>query len=78
MTSLGALPIWKRGLLPWTPELAERAASLGEVLEASDEASLMRALRQEVAARSAELVGAIERYWAHPYRRHEKMSHFWD
>ena len=64
-----ALPLWKHGLLPWRPDLAERAANLSKDLAATALPDLAAAVERELANRAEALVTGLETYRGHPYRR---------
>ncbi|HWE74327.1 MAG TPA: alpha/beta fold hydrolase [Stellaceae bacterium] len=80
MSSRGALPLLKSGLLPWRPEFALQGGSLSLALSAhlhrsglnpsglkSD--SIEAALDGELTRRAALFLDGVERYRQHPYRR---------
>ncbi len=67
--SLAALPMARLGLIPWSPELAPKAAKLAAALAASDPEALTRAVAEEALGRLDEMARGIEGYHRHPYRR---------
>ncbi|WP_207455364.1 alpha/beta fold hydrolase [Azospirillum sp. SYSU D00513] len=67
--SIAALPLWKNGLLPWSPHLRERGQTLRNQALGADADALRRALDREVRARLDLFLTGMERYRRHPYRR---------
>ncbi|HLY58113.1 MAG TPA: alpha/beta fold hydrolase [Stellaceae bacterium] len=57
-------------MLPWRPDLAERAASLSRDLAAAALPELAAAVERELATRAEALATGLEAYRGHPYRRH--------
>jgi polyhydroxyalkanoate synthase subunit PhaC len=69
MSSRAALPLWKSGLLPWRPELADAARALQQSLAAVAAEDLAAAIDAELRARSGGFLDGVERYRHHAYRR---------
>lgn len=81
LSSLAALPLLKKGLLPWRPELLVPAAALSLALRIMDERSpgakndgarvddFSAALDAELRRRADAFLAGLERYRNHPYRR---------
>jgi polyhydroxyalkanoate synthase subunit PhaC len=69
MSSRAALPLWKSGLLPWRPELADAARALQQSLAAVAAEDLAAAVDAELRARSGGFLDGVERYRRHAYRR---------
>ncbi len=67
--SLAALPIARRGSLPWNPRLARRGALLAESLSEADPADLVEAAAALWAGRLEAMQRGIAAYRAHPYVR---------
>ena len=61
--------LWKNESLPWSPQLAQRAAALVRESASLPAADLQRALEQEILERSEQLLAAIQTYRTHSYRR---------
>src|SRR6185437_9177025 len=68
-TSRAALPLLKRGSLPWRPELAGAADALRRSLAEIAPEDFADAVDRELRARADAFLSGIERYRAHPYRR---------
>jgi polyhydroxyalkanoate synthase len=68
-TSRAALPLLKRGSLPWRPELAGAAEALRRSLAEIAPEDFADAVDRELRARADAFLSGIERYRAHPYRR---------
>ena len=68
-SSLAALPTAKNGSLPWSPALAERAASLANDLASANPEDLADGLAREGRRRLDATLAGIEAYRRHPYRR---------
>jgi len=68
-SSQAMLPLLKRGLLAWRPELKARGAELERSLAGVELKGLARAVAAEVGERAQDLIVGIERYRNHPYRR---------
>jgi polyhydroxyalkanoate synthase len=68
-TSRAALPLLKRGSLPWRPELAGAADALRRSLAEIAPEDFADAVDRELCARAEAFLSGIERYRAHPYRR---------
>ena len=68
-SSAAALTLLRSGLLPWKPQLRDRAEELRQRIGEADAALLHRALDREVRHRLDLLLTGIERYRRHPYRR---------
>lgn len=64
-----ALPLARMGLVPWVPELKDRAAQLSADFARADIFQLMNAVGVEVTGRTGAFLGAVEDYRHHPYRR---------
>jgi len=71
LSSQAALPLWKTGSLPWSPDLAAKAADLAQSLNALNGAAaeFPVALERELRRRADLFLTGIERYRHHPYRR---------
>ena len=69
LSSLGALPSARLGLLPWHPRLARTAAELTADLARVDPEPLIEALGAEVERRLRLMIAGIDAYRDHPYRR---------
>ncbi len=69
LSSLGALPSARLGLLPWHPRLAPAAADLTADLARADLEPLCEALGAEVERRLRRMIAGIAAYRDHPYRR---------
>jgi polyhydroxyalkanoate synthase len=68
-SSKAALPLLKNGSLPWTADLAEAASALQQNLAGSAPDAFERAVAREVDRRYHALLGGLQAYRAHPYRR---------
>lgn len=67
-----ALPLWRKGSLPWNPALADKARDLKALLDdAGPDAwdRLDQAVAIESLARHQAMLDGIEAYRRHPYRR---------
>jgi len=64
-----ALPLARLGMVPWAPELKDRAAALNADLARADVFGLMQAVGAEVTGRTGAFLTAVEDYRRHPYRR---------
>ncbi len=69
LSSVGALPSARLGLLPWQRTLARRAAELSAELSAADPTALMLAVGEAANARVNAMLEGVRRYQEHPYRR---------
>lgn len=69
MSSVAALPSARAGLLPWSPDLAAKAADLTVALNEHDPAALADAVSAEALERLSTVLAAIDTYRRHPYRR---------
>ncbi len=68
-SSKAALPLLKNGSLPWRADLAEAAGALQRDLAGSASEAFERAVEREVDRRYRGLLGGVQAYRAHPYRR---------
>jgi polyhydroxyalkanoate synthase len=64
-----ALPSSKTASIPWRPELTERAAALANDLADIPLSDFAAAVGVEIRARAGDLIGGLEAYRGHPYRR---------
>ena len=71
LSSQAALPFWKTGSLPWSPDLEAKAKDLAQSLRELDgvTADFPKALERELRRRADLFLTGIERYRHHPYRR---------
>ncbi|HKR19176.1 MAG TPA: alpha/beta fold hydrolase, partial [Stellaceae bacterium] len=71
LSSQAALPFWKTGSLPWSPDLEAKAKDLAQSLRELDGATadFPGALERELRRRADLFLTGIERYRHHPYRR---------
>ena len=69
LTSSAALPVARRGLMHWKPELEKAARELAPALESAAPDALHAALTGEVKKRVEIMLAGVEAYRAHPYRR---------
>jgi polyhydroxyalkanoate synthase len=68
-SSYAALPLWKSGWLPSSPELAETADRLRGDLENVSPEAFSAALAEVATRRHRDLLAGIQAYRHHPYRR---------
>ena len=64
-----ALPLVRMGMVPWVPELKDRAAALNADLARTDIFGLMQGIGAEVTGRTGAFISAVETYRHHPYHR---------
>ncbi len=69
MSSVAALPSARAGLLPWSPDLTSKAVDLTADLNTIDPGALAQAVSAEALNRLTAVLGAIDVYRRHPYRR---------
>ncbi|WP_417829679.1 alpha/beta fold hydrolase [Thalassospira sp.] len=69
LSSRAALPIFLKQLLPWKPELKERAESLLTELEAYHPDDVAQALDRVAFERHADFQDGVRAYQRHPYHR---------
>jgi polyhydroxyalkanoate synthase subunit PhaC len=71
LSSQAALPLWKIGSLPWSPNLAAEANALAQSLKGLDGAAadFPAVLERELRRRADLFLTGIDRYRHHPYRR---------
>ncbi|HYL32944.1 MAG TPA: alpha/beta fold hydrolase [Stellaceae bacterium] len=71
LSSQAALPFWKTGSLPWSPNLAAQAAEVAQSLQSLNGAAaeFPAALERELRRRADLFLTGIDRYRHHPYRR---------
>ncbi|MBL4740398.1 MAG: alpha/beta fold hydrolase [Sneathiella sp.] len=77
-SSLGALPLAKRGHYPWLPELKSEAKNIQEQLQDFEIEAFLPELAQRGQTLVSEMMSGIEKYHSHPYKRKETQSSiFW-
>jgi len=77
-SSLAVLPLAKSGHYPWLPELKSEANKLQAQLQDFEIEAFLPELAQRGQALVSDMMSGIEKYHAHPYRRHKaRPPIFW-